>query len=83
MCSNTNHFCECGKHKTKNRIKLRAMTAEEFCLSRHCKDCPYYNISHNSLCLLDKLCEILEKKPFEIPYKDKNGRYILVRADDY
>lgn len=66
----------------KKRIKLRAMTDEEFCLSHHCKDCPY-NIPPNSLCLLDILCEILEKKPFEIPYQDKNGRYILVRADDY
>lgn len=81
MCSNTSHFCEFGKHKTRNRIKLRAMTAEEFCLSHRCKDCSY-NIPLNSGCSLSILCPILKKKPFEIPYKDKNGRYVLVRADD-
>lgn len=81
MRSSTNHFCECGKRKTRNRIKLRAMTAEEFCLSHHCKDCPE-NMPFNSWCSLDIICTISKKKPFEIPYQDKNGRYILVRADD-
>lgn len=64
------------------RIKLRAMTAEEFCLSHHCKDCPE-NMPFNCGCALDIVSAILNKKIFEIPYKDKNGRYILVRADDY
>lgn len=36
----------------------------------------------NSWCSLDIICTISKKKPFEIPYQDKNGRYILVRADD-
>ena len=81
MRSDTNRFRKCGKHKTQNRIKLRAMTAEDFCLLHHCKDCPE-NMSFNSGCSLDITCTILKKKPFEIPYRDKNGRYILVRADD-
>lgn len=65
----------------KKRIKLRAMTAEEFCLSHHCKDCPE-NMPFKFGCSLDVLSIALNKKPFEIPYKDKNGRYILVRAND-
>lgn len=66
----------------KKRVKLRAMTAQEFCLSHNCKDCPE-NIPFNSECLLGITCAISKKQPFEIPYQDKNGRYILVRDDDY
>lgn len=66
----------------KKRIKLRAMTAEEFCLSHHCKDCPE-NIPFDSGRSLGITCAILKRQLFEIPYKDENGRYILVRADDY
>lgn len=65
----------------KKRIKMRAMTMEEFCLSHHCKDCPE-NMPFNIGCSLDIIVPILKKKPFEIPYQDENGRYILVRADD-
>nr|DAD75467.1 MAG TPA: hypothetical protein [Siphoviridae sp. ctuvC1] len=36
----------------KKRVKLRAMTAEEFCLSHHCKDCPE-NMPFNIGCSLD------------------------------
>lgn len=65
----------------KKRIKLRAMTLEEFCLSHHCKDCPK-NMPFNIGCSLGITCAILKKKPFEIPYRNGKGRYILVRADD-
>ena len=65
----------------KKRIKLRAMTLEEFCLQHHCIDCPK-NMPFNMGCSLDITCAILKKKPFEIPYINENGRCILVRADD-
>lgn len=66
----------------KKRIKLRAMTAEEFCLLHHCEDCPE-NMPFNIGCSLGITCSISKKQLFEIPYQDTNGRYILVRADDY
>lgn len=65
----------------KKRVKLRAMTAEEFCLLHRCEDCPE-NMPFNIGCSLDIICTILKKKQFEIPYINEKGRYILVRADD-
>ncbi len=78
MCSNTNHFRECGKHKTRNRIKLRAMTADEFCLAHSCHSCPEF---------LPETAERLQSEcalysDWDTPYRNSNDRYILVQADD-
>lgn len=68
----------------KKRVKLRAMTAGEFCRARKCETCPELlleeNVKHQSKCAL--YIDLIEAKgSWDMPYQDSRDRYILVRAD--
>lgn len=69
----------------KKRIKLRAMTESEFCRTQKCETCPeFFPMLGNkvgSRCALYTKWHLAGQNG-KRPYQDKNGRYILVRADD-
>ncbi len=69
----------------KKRIKLRAMTAGEFCRTQKCETCPELmlknNEKHQSKCAL--YIDLREaERSWDVPYQNSKDRYILVRADD-
>lgn len=69
----------------KKRIKLRAMTDNEFCRTQKCTTCPEFLHAEDNR--FDGRCALfiewqLTGQNRERPYRDRNGRYILVRADD-
>lgn len=67
------------------RIKLRAMTEYEFCETQQCETCPEHlrvpDPRFGRQCILN-IKSILTGKYDDPPYRDRNGKYILVRADD-
>lgn len=69
----------------KKRIKLRAMTDNEFCRTQKCETCPeFFQILGSkvgSRCALYIKWRLTGQNR-DCPYRDENGRYILVRADD-
>lgn len=69
----------------KKRIKARAMTEYEFCETQQCETCPEFLHTQNkrfgSQCALN-IKSMLTGKYGDPPYRDNNGKYILVRADD-
>lgn len=69
----------------KKRIKLRAMTDDEFCRSQKCKTCPEFlhakdNVFESRCDLFIEWC--LTGQNGKRPYRDKKGKYVLVQADD-
>lgn len=69
----------------KKRIKLRAMTDNEFCLAHSCNNCP--ELLPENAERLQKECALYNYLKeaginWDTPYRNSNDRYILVRADD-
>lgn len=85
MRSDTNRSCGCVVYQAKNHIKLRAMTEYEFCKTQHCETCPEFlhakNNRFGSQCALN-IKSKLTGKYGDPPYRDSNGKYILVSNND-
>lgn len=69
----------------KKRIKLRAMTDKEFCRTQKCETCPEFlrakdNRFDSQCALFIEWC--LTGQNGKRPYRDRNGKFVLVKADD-
>lgn len=69
----------------KKRIKMRAMTDNEFCRTQKCKTCPEFLHAKDNR--FDSRCALfiewrLTGQNGERPYRDRNGKCVLVKADD-
>jgi hypothetical protein len=69
----------------KKRIKLRAMTESEFCRTQECKTCPEFfptlGNQFKTRCM-SSIKKMLSGEYGDKPYRNSDGKYILVRADD-
>lgn len=69
----------------KKRIKLRAMTKSEFCRTQECETCPGFlptlGNQFKTQCVLS-IKKVLFGEYGDKPYRNSDGKYILVRADD-
>lgn len=69
----------------KKRIKLRAMTESEFCRTQECETCPEFlptlGNQFKTRCM-SSIKKMLSGEYGDKPYRNSDGEYILVRADD-
>lgn len=69
----------------KKRIKLRAMTESEFCRTQECETCPEFlptlGNRFKTRCM-SSVKKMLSGEYGDKPYRNSDGKYILVRADD-
>lgn len=70
----------------KKHVKLRAMTNHKFCETQQCETCPeFLRIPSNlfgSQCALNIITMFAKTYKGDQPYRNSDGKYLLVQADD-